>query len=205
MHEKIGSDENLKGLKEAVENAGEEGVIIIDRLRYDMPEYVKDETTGEFKKTNKKYSEAKMAIQDRDVYKKFGDLKEGKFNNYQLQNLYKEWLELSNVISKKGNLIKRKDLKNWDDIKGKITFAKQMKTWYDAKTDTFGGVQYDKIPDVLSKIFALRDLLSEINSLKDINTATALKIKILIEGKINGIKKDIKNNQKFDDPFLDKI
>ena len=55
------------------------------------------------------------------------------------------------------------------------------------------------------KIFALRDLLSEINSLKDINTATALKIKILIEGKINGIKKDIKNNQKFADPFLDKM
>ena len=55
------------------------------------------------------------------------------------------------------------------------------------------------------KIFALRDLLSEINTLKDINTATALKIKILIEGKINGIKKDIKNNQKFDDPFLDKM
>ena len=55
------------------------------------------------------------------------------------------------------------------------------------------------------KLIALRDLLSEINSLKDINTATALKIKILIEGKINGIKKDIKNNQKFDDPFLDKM
>ena len=55
------------------------------------------------------------------------------------------------------------------------------------------------------KIFALRDLLSEINTLKDINTATALKIKILIEGKINGIKKDIKNNQKFADPFLDKM
>ena len=55
------------------------------------------------------------------------------------------------------------------------------------------------------KLFALRDLLSEINSLKDIDTATALKIKILIEGKINGIKKDIKNNQKFDDPFLDKM
>jgi hypothetical protein len=50
------------------------------------------------------------------------------------------------------------------------------------------------------KIFALRDLLSEINSLKDINTATALKIKILIEGKIL-----IENNQKFDDPFLGKI
>ena len=55
------------------------------------------------------------------------------------------------------------------------------------------------------KLFALRDLISEINTLKDIDTATKLKIKILIEGKINGIKKDIKNNQKFDDPFLDKM
>ncbi len=52
------------------------------------------------------------------------------------------------------------------------------------------------------KLFALRDLLSEINSLKDIDTATKLKIKILIEGKINGIKKDIKNNQVINDPFL---
>jgi len=55
------------------------------------------------------------------------------------------------------------------------------------------------------KLFALRDLISEINTLKDIDTATKLKIKILIEGKLNGIKKDIKNNQKFDDPFLDKM
>ena len=55
------------------------------------------------------------------------------------------------------------------------------------------------------KLFALRDLLSEINSLKDIDTATKLKIKILIEGKIKGIKKDIKNNQQFDDPFLDSM
>ena len=55
------------------------------------------------------------------------------------------------------------------------------------------------------KLFALRDLISEINTLKDIDTATKLKIKILIEGKINGIKKDIKNNQKFDDPFLDSM
>ena len=55
------------------------------------------------------------------------------------------------------------------------------------------------------KLIALRDLLSEINSLKDIDTATALKIKILIEGKINGIKKDIKNNQQFEDPFLDNM
>ena len=55
------------------------------------------------------------------------------------------------------------------------------------------------------KLIVLRDLLSEINSLKDIDTATKLKIKILIEGKINGIKKDIKNNQQFEDPFLDKM
>jgi len=55
------------------------------------------------------------------------------------------------------------------------------------------------------KLFALRDLLSEINTLKDIDTATKLKIKILIEGKINGIKKDIKNNQVVDDPFLDSM
>ena len=55
------------------------------------------------------------------------------------------------------------------------------------------------------KIFALRDLLTEINTLKDIDTATKLKIKILIEGKINGIKKDIKNNQQFEDPFLDSM
>ena len=55
------------------------------------------------------------------------------------------------------------------------------------------------------KLFALRDLLSEINTLKDIDTATKLKIKILIEGKINGIKKDIKNNQVINDPFLDSM
>ena len=55
------------------------------------------------------------------------------------------------------------------------------------------------------KLIALRDLLTEINTLKDIDTATVLKIKILIEGKINGIKKDIKNNQQFEDPFLDSM
>ena len=55
------------------------------------------------------------------------------------------------------------------------------------------------------KLIALRDLLSEIETLKDIDTATKLKIKILIEGKINGIKKDIKNNQVINDPFLDSM
>jgi len=55
------------------------------------------------------------------------------------------------------------------------------------------------------KLFALRDLLSEIETLKDIDTATKLKIKILIEGKINSIKKDIKNNEVINDPFLDSM
>ncbi len=55
------------------------------------------------------------------------------------------------------------------------------------------------------KLFVLRDLLNEINTLKDIDTATKLKIKILIEGRINGIKKDIKNNQVVEDPFLDSV
>jgi len=55
------------------------------------------------------------------------------------------------------------------------------------------------------KLFVLRDLLNEINTLKDIDTATKLKIKLLIEGRIKGIKKDIKNNQVVEDPFLDSM
>ena len=55
------------------------------------------------------------------------------------------------------------------------------------------------------KITVLRDLISEIKTLQNADTATILKVKILIEGKINGIKKDIKNNQQFEDPFLDKM
>jgi|TARA_R100000482_G_scaffold139_1_gene82 hypothetical protein len=55
------------------------------------------------------------------------------------------------------------------------------------------------------KLFALKDILSEIETLKNIDTATKLKIKMLIQGKINGIKKDIKNNQVVEDPFLDSM
>ena len=55
------------------------------------------------------------------------------------------------------------------------------------------------------KLFVLRDLLNEINTPKDIDTATKLKIKLLIEGRINGIKKDIKNNQVVENPFLDSM
>jgi hypothetical protein len=55
------------------------------------------------------------------------------------------------------------------------------------------------------KITVLRDLISEIKTLQNTDTATILKVKILIEGKINGIKKDIKINQKYPDPFLDNM
>tara|TARA_R100000808_G_C2041469_1_gene80908 strand:+ start:103 stop:351 length:249 start_codon:yes stop_codon:yes gene_type:complete len=80
----------------------------------------------------------------------------------------------------------------------------------DNMTDTFlevaKSIQDSSISSTRhGKLFALRDLLTEINTLKDIDTATKLKIKILIEGKINGIKKDIKNNQQFEDPFLDSM
>ena len=56
------------------------------------------------------------------------------------------------------------------------------------------------------KLFALRDLLTEINTMKNnIDFTSYIKIKTLIEGSINKIKQDIKNNQKFADPFLDSM
>ena len=56
------------------------------------------------------------------------------------------------------------------------------------------------------KLFALRDLLTEINTMKNnLDFTSYIKIKTLIEGSINKVKQDIKNNQKFDDPFLDKM
>lgn len=56
------------------------------------------------------------------------------------------------------------------------------------------------------RLFALRDLLTEINTMKNnLDFTSYIKIKTLIEGSINKVKQDIKNNQKFDDPFLDKM
>jgi len=49
----IGDDSNLEGLTAAVEEAGSEGVVIIDRLRSDMKEY---DSKGNY--TNQKYSES---------------------------------------------------------------------------------------------------------------------------------------------------
>jgi len=56
------------------------------------------------------------------------------------------------------------------------------------------------------KLFALRDLLTEINTIKNnIDFTSYIKVKTLIEGSINKVKQDIKNNDKFPDPDLDKI
>ena len=56
------------------------------------------------------------------------------------------------------------------------------------------------------KLFALRDLLTEINTIKNnIDFTSYIKIKTLIEGSINKVKQDIKNYDKFPDPDLDKL
>ena len=56
------------------------------------------------------------------------------------------------------------------------------------------------------RLFALRDLLTEINTMKNnIDFTSYIKVKTLIEGSINKVKQDIKNNDKFPDPDLDKI
>ena len=56
------------------------------------------------------------------------------------------------------------------------------------------------------KLFALRDLLTEINTMKNnIDFTSYIKVKSLIEGSINKVKQDIKNNDKFPDPDLDKL
>ena len=56
------------------------------------------------------------------------------------------------------------------------------------------------------RLFALRDLMTEINTMKDnLDFTSYIKIKTLIEGSINKVKQDIKNNQVINDPFLDSM
>ena len=56
------------------------------------------------------------------------------------------------------------------------------------------------------RLFALRDLLTEINTMKNnLDFTSYIKIKTLIEGSINKVKQDIKNNEQFADPYLDKM
>ena len=56
------------------------------------------------------------------------------------------------------------------------------------------------------RLFALRDLLNEINTMKNnLDFTSYIKIKTLIEGSINKVKQDIKNNEQFPDPHLDKM
>ena len=57
-----------------------------------------------------------------------------------------------------------------------------------------------------AKLTALKDLLLDINTIKNnIDFTTYVKIKTIIEGHIEKTKKDIKNNQKYPDPFLDSM
>jgi len=56
------------------------------------------------------------------------------------------------------------------------------------------------------RLFALRDLMTEINTMKDnLDFTSYIKVKTLIEGSINKVKQDIKNNDQFPDPSLDKM
>lgn len=56
------------------------------------------------------------------------------------------------------------------------------------------------------RLGGLKDLLMELNTMKNnLDFTSYIKIKTLIEGSINKVKQDIKNNQKFDDPFLDSM
>ena len=56
------------------------------------------------------------------------------------------------------------------------------------------------------RLFALRDLLTEINTMKDnLDFTSYIKIKTLIEGSINKVKQAIKNNDQFADPYLDEM
>ena len=56
------------------------------------------------------------------------------------------------------------------------------------------------------RLFALRDLMTEINTMKDnLDFTSYIKIKTLIEGSINKVKQDIKNNEQFADTYLDKM
>ena len=56
------------------------------------------------------------------------------------------------------------------------------------------------------RLFALRDLMTEIKTMKNnLDFTSYIKIKTLIEGSINKVKQDIKNNEQFPDPYLDKM
>lgn len=58
-----GNDDNIKGLKEALENSNGEPIYIVDRLRHDLKEYDKD---GNY--TKQKYSEMMLPAFSKDVH-----------------------------------------------------------------------------------------------------------------------------------------
>ena len=54
------------------------------------------------------------------------------------------------------------------------------------------------------KLMLIRDLIMEINDM-DIGISSKACIKVFLETKKTEIKKDIKRDEKFPDPFLDKM
>ena len=54
------------------------------------------------------------------------------------------------------------------------------------------------------KLFLLKDIIMELNNL-DLGVTSKAAIKTFLENKKDEIKKDIKRDSKFPDPFLDKL
>tara|TARA_R100001015_G_C4577017_1_gene134129 strand:+ start:346 stop:594 length:249 start_codon:yes stop_codon:yes gene_type:complete len=78
-------------------------------------------------------------------------------------------------------------------------FLEAFKTAQDINDAQMSSARY-------AKLGVLKDLLMDINSIKNnVDFTTYIKIKTLIEGRIEKIKKDIKNYQKYPDPFLDSM
>jgi len=156
ISDNAGSDRNLKGLKSLIDkDTKNEGVIIIDRLRYDMTEYTYENINDldSWTPTGEKYTEAITAIIDPEVYEKLQIVKK---TSMQLEQGFKQWISLKNYPTKGGLLIARKDKKKYNEEKERINYAKQENAWYDKKNKMFVPKGFEKIPDVLAKLFALR-------------------------------------------------
>ena len=160
----VGDDSNLNGLEEAIKKADGKGVIIIDRLRYDMEEYTYEDKNdiSTWTKTGQRYSEGIMPAITKEVYKYLNKSSKDtrvKFTNEKLLELYEEWSSLENYPVRQGKKIKyiaRKNTKNYNEELGKISFAKQMGVFYDKKKKEFISNSEFSVPEVLAKLFALR-------------------------------------------------
>lgn len=160
----VGDDANLNGLSKAIELSDGKGVIIIDRLRYDMQEYTYTDKydISTWKKTEQRYVEGIMPAISKEVYDYLNLSNRServKFTNEKLLELYEEWVSLENVPVKKGKGFvyeSRKDRKGFDPELAKISFAKQMGVFYDKNKKEFISTSEFSVPEVLAKLFALR-------------------------------------------------